>query len=116
MDPTQQIPFAPKTQTPAGVFSQCMQHMVQKAYPGPYPNVLSHSDLGGMSFRILRRDRGTLEFGVGFQKRERSTIEAKVELDLGFFGVAGNKGFPTGEWRGRHYLVKRARSDLKCPI
>lgn len=78
MDPTQQVPFAPESQTPAGVFGQCMQHMVQKAYSRPYPNLLSRRDLGGMSICILRWDRdlgGTIKLGAGLKKIERSSIK-----------------------------------------
>lgn len=116
MNPTQQVPFAPESQTPAGVFGQCMQHMVQKAYSRPYPNVLRRRDLGGMSICILRRDQDlgdTIKLGVGLKKIERSTIKGKGELNLGFLSVPGNEGLANGMRRGRHYQPVQLRSDLQ---
>lgn len=51
--PTHQIPFTSNSQTPSGMFRPSMQHMIQKTYTSPDPNMLRVCNLGRVSATLL---------------------------------------------------------------
>lgn len=83
-----------------------MQHMIQEANSGPYPDMLRSRDLRCVGVGFLRRDRRLLggEVVVVVNGRfwgkeiKRSAVEAQRELDLGFFGEAGESR-EAGGWQ-----------------
>ena len=52
------------------MFRPCMEHVIQKAYTGPYPYVLRIGYLGGMVLRVLRRYWSVWRWKVGGEVRE----------------------------------------------
>ncbi len=50
---TGKISSTPDPQTPARMFRPRMQHMVQKANAGPYPDMLRIGNLGSVRFGVL---------------------------------------------------------------
>jgi hypothetical protein len=89
---TRQISEGAHSQTPPRVLSQRVQHVVEKADAGPYPDLLGRGSLAGMVLRLLVGDwRG--EFAVVGEHVERAAVEGEGHLDFGFFGDALDKNF-----------------------
>lgn len=77
------------------MFRPCVQHMIQKPYAGPYPDVLGSRYLGGMVSGVLRGDLGVgrgeilVREDIGVREViEGTAVNREGNLDFGFVGCA----------------------------
>ena len=101
--PTRQISEGAHPQTPPRMFSQRVQHVVEKAHTGPYPDLLGRGILAGMVLCLLVGDGRGKSVVVG-EEVERPAVQGEGHLDFGFFGDALDENFARCKY-GTHYFL-----------
>jgi hypothetical protein len=74
------------------MFSQGVQHVVEKAHTGPYPDLLGRGILAGMVLFPLIRN-GRRKFGVVREQVKGSAVKGETHLDFRFFGDTFDEDF-----------------------
>lgn len=104
------------------MFRPCVQHVIQKPYAGPYPDVLGSRYLGGMVSGVLRGDlgvgRGEILVGEDIGVREvieGTAVNREGNLDFGFVGCAIDESCAAvGHFKG--CVGEKAESDTHVTI